>query len=161
MTDKRKIIRGSGGPPPPPTPRQPTRTPDTLHSKQFATFLDLISEGEIEGSATASKEGITDRTSTAYTNAYLKDVFLNDTPVLKASANSSNPADTDFNFQNVGFTPRFGTANQTKVDGIESSSSITPVGVTVTPTGVIEEELSIPSIFVWFAVPKRGVKETF
>ena len=76
MTDKRKIIRGSGGPPPPPTPRQPTRTPDTLHSKQFATFLDLISEGEIEGSATASKEGITDRTSTAYVNAYLKDVFL-------------------------------------------------------------------------------------
>ena len=32
--------------------------------------------------------------------------------------------------------------------------------VTVTPTGVIEEELSIPSIFVWFAVPKRGVKVT-
>ena len=33
--------------------------------------------------------------------------------------------------------------------------------VTVTPTGVIEEELSIPSTFVWFAVPKRGVKPTF
>ena len=142
MTDKRKIIRGSGGPPPPPTPRQPTRTPDTLHSKQFATFLDLISEGEIEGSATASKEGITDRTSTAYTNAYLKDVFLNDTPVLKASANSSNPADTDFNFQNVGFTPRFGTANQTKVDGIESSSSITPVGVTVTTSAPVTRQIT-------------------
>ena len=146
MTDKKKIIRGSGGGGSPPPPRQPTRTPDTLHSKQFATFLDLISEGEIEGSATASKEGITDRTSTAYTNAYLKDVFLNDTPVLKASANSSNPADTDFNFQNVTFTPRFGTANQTKVNGIESSSSITPVGVTVTA--------STP-------VTKRGVKVTF
>ena len=64
MTDKRKIIRGAGGPPSPPPPRQPTRTPDTLHSKQFATFLDLISEGEIEGSATASKNGITDKTST-------------------------------------------------------------------------------------------------
>ena len=107
MTDKRKIIRGSGGPPSPPPPRQPTRTPDTLHSKQFATFLDLISEGEIEGSATASKEGITDRTSTAYKNAYLKDVFLNDTPILKATASSSSPADSDFNFQNVTFTPRF------------------------------------------------------
>ena len=77
MTDKRKIIRGSGGGGSPPPPRQPTRPPDTLHSKQFATFLDLISEGEIEGSATASKEGLTDRTTTAYTNAYLKDVFLN------------------------------------------------------------------------------------
>ena len=147
MTDKRKIIRGSGGgggsPPP---PRQPTRTPDTLHSKQFATFLDLISEGEIEGSATASKEGITDRTSAAYVNAYLKDVFLNDTPVLKASANSSSPADSDFNFQNVTFTPRFGTANQTKVDGIESSSSITPVGVTVTASAPVTRQITNTNI---------------
>ena len=42
---KPKIIRGSGGRPSPPTPPQPTRAPDTLHSRQFATFLDLISEG--------------------------------------------------------------------------------------------------------------------
>ena len=133
MTNKKKIIRGSfGGRSSPPPPRQPTRTPDTLHSKQFASFLDLVSEGEIEGSATASREGITDRTSTAYINSYLKDVFLNDTPVLKATASASNPAVSDFNFQNVSFTPRFGTSNQTKVDGVESSSSITPVGVTVT-----------------------------
>ncbi len=142
MTDKRKIIRGSGGGGSPPPPRQPTRTPDTLHSKQFATFLDLISEGEIEGSATASKEGITDRTSAAYINAYLKDVFLNDTPILKASANSSNPQDVDFNFQNVTFTPRFGTANQTKIDGIESSSSITPVGVTVTAASPVTRQIT-------------------
>ena len=75
MMEDKKIIRGSGGGGSPPPPPQPTRTPDTLHSKQFATFLDLISEGEIEGSASASKEGITDKTSTAYKNAYLKDVF--------------------------------------------------------------------------------------
>jgi len=141
MTDKRKIIRGSKGGSPPP-PRQPTRTPDTLHSKQFATFLDLISEGEIEGSATASKEGLTDKTTTAYKNAYLKDVFLNDTPVLKSTANSSNPQDTDFNFQNVTFTPRFGTSNQTKIDGIESSSSITPVGVTVTADTPVTRQIT-------------------
>jgi len=132
MTDKRKIIRGSGGPPPPPPPRQPTRTPDTLHSKQFATFLDLISEGEIEGSASASKEEITDKTSGAYKNAYLKDVFLNDTPVLKATADSTNPQTVDFNFQDVTFNSRFGTADQTKIAGIESSQSTIPVGVTVT-----------------------------
>ena len=76
MTDNKKIIRGSfGGRSRPSPPPQPTRTPDTLHSKQFITFLDLISEGEIEGSASASKESITDKTSTAYKNAYLKDVF--------------------------------------------------------------------------------------
>ena len=142
MTDKRKIIRGSGGGGSPPPPRQPTRTPDTLHSKQFATFLDLISEGEIEGSATASKEGITDRSSLTYTNAYLKDVFLNDTPVLKASARSDFPAGKDFNFQNVDFQARFGTANQTKIRGIESSSSITPVGVTVTASSPVTRQIT-------------------
>ena len=42
MTDAPKNIIGSGGGSPPPPP-QPTRTPDTLHSRQFATFLDLIS----------------------------------------------------------------------------------------------------------------------
>ena len=139
MTDK--IIRGAGGPPSPPTPPQPTRAPDTLHSRQFATFLDLISEGEIEGFASASKEGLTQGT-TAYNNAALKDVFLNDTPVLKATANSSNPATTDFNFQDVGFTPRFGTANQTKVDGIESSSSVTAVGVTVTASTPVTRQIT-------------------
>jgi len=142
MTENKKIIRGSGGGGSPPPPRQPTRTPDTLHSKQFATFLDLISEGEIEGSATASKEGLTDRTTTAYTNAYLKDVFLNDTPILKSSASSASPTDTDFNFQNVTFTPRFGTANQTKIDGIESSSSITPVGVVVTASSPVTRQIT-------------------
>jgi predicted phage tail protein len=143
MTKNKKIIRGSFGggrrssPPP-----QPTRTPDTLHSKQFATFLDLISEGEIEGSASASKEGITDKTSTAYKNAYLKDVFLNDTPILRANASSSNPQDSDFNFQNVTFNSRHGTANQTKINGIESSSSTTPVGVTVTASSPVTRQIT-------------------
>ncbi len=145
MTDKRKIIRGSKGGSPPP-PRQPTRTPDTLHSKQFATFLDLISEGEIEGSASASKEGITDKTSTAYKNAYLKDVFLNDTPILKATATSASPATTDFNFQDVTFNSRFGTADQTKIAGIESSQSTIPVGVTVTAATPVTRQITNTSV---------------
>ena len=139
MTDK--IIRGSGGNPSPPTPPQPTRAPDTLHSRQFATFLDLISEGEIEGFASASKEGRTQGT-TAYNNAALKDVFLNDTPVLKASADSTDPATTDFNFQDVTFNPRFGTSGQTKVEGIESSSSVTAVGVTVTQSSPVTRQIT-------------------
>jgi len=136
-----KIIRGSGGPPSPPPPRQPTRTPDTLHSRQFATFFDLISEGEIEGFASASKEGLTKGTA-AYNNAALKDVFLNDTPVLRSTANSSSPATTDFNYQDVTFTPRFGTSNQTKISGIESSSSVTSVGVTVTASTPVTRQIT-------------------
>jgi len=137
---KPKIIRGSGAPSPP-TPPQPTRAPDTLHSRQFATFLDLVSEGEIEGFATASKEGRTQGT-TAYNNAALKDVFLNDTPVLKSTADSTNPATTDFNFQDVTFNPRFGTSGQTKVEGIESSSSVTAVGLTVTQSSPVTRQIT-------------------
>ena len=142
MIEKKHLIRGAKGNDPPPSPPQPTREPDTLHSKQFVTFLDLISEGEIEGSASASKEGITDKTSTAYKNAYLKDVFLNDTPILNATASSSSPLDTDFNFKNVTFNSRHGTANQTKISGVESSSSSTPVGVEVTASSPVTRQIT-------------------
>ena len=138
---KPKIIKGAGGNPSPPQPPQPTRTPDTLHSRSFATILDLISEGEIEGFASASKEGRTKGT-TAYNNAALKDVILNDTPVLKATADSTNPQTTDFNFQDVTFNPRFGTADQTNVEGIESSSSITSVGSTVTAATPVTRQIT-------------------
>ena len=137
MTDK--IIRGSGGPPP--TPPSPTRAPDTLNSRQFATIQDLLSEGEIEGFATASKAGLTKGT-TAYNNAALKDIFLNDTPILNSSASNTSPQTSDFNFQNVGFTPRFGTSNQEHIPGIESSQSTTSVGVTVTTSSPVTRQIT-------------------
>lgn len=141
MIEKKHLIRGAKGNDPPPSPPQPTREPDTLHSRQFATFLDLVSEGEIEGFATASKEGRTKGT-TAYNNAALKDVFLNDTPVLRANADSTNPQTTDFNFQDVKFTPRFGTGTQTKIAGIESSVSTTSVGVEVTASTPVTRQIT-------------------
>ncbi len=141
MTDLPKKIIGSGGVRQQAQQAVPTRTPDTLHSRSFATLLDLISEGEIEGFATASKEGRTKGT-TAYNNAALKDVILDDTPVLKASADSTNPQTTDFNFQDVTFDPRFGTSDQTKVEGIESSSSVTAVGVTVTQSSPVTRQIT-------------------
>ena len=135
MTDETKLINGAGGgggggggtrqPPP------PYRAPDTLHSRSFATVQDLISEGEIEGFATASKAGLS-KGSTDYNNASLKDVFLDDTPILNANASNSNPASNDFNFQNVTFKSKFGTSNQTAMSGIPAESrSPTSVAVTV------------------------------
>ncbi len=138
MTDK--IIKGSGGGSPPPPP-QPTRAPDTLNSRQFATIQDLLSEGEIEGFATPSKAGLT-KGSTAYNNAALKDIFLNDTPILNANASNTNPGAADFNFQNVGFTPRFGTSSQNHIPGIESSQSTTNVGVTVTTSSPVTRQIT-------------------
>jgi len=137
MTDK--IIRGSGGPPP--TPPSPTRAPDTLNSRQFASIQDLISEGEIEGFATPSKASLTKGT-TAYNNAALKDIFLNNTPILNSTASNTSPATTDFNFQSVGFTPRFGTSNQEHIPGIESSQSTTAVGVTVTNSSPVTRQIT-------------------
>ena len=44
-----------------------------LKSIDFVTLVDILSEGEIELSATAHKNSITDKTSEAYKNAFLKD----------------------------------------------------------------------------------------
>ena len=137
MTDK--IIRGSGGPPP--TPPSPTRAPDTLNSRQFASIQDLLSEGEIEGFATPSKAGLIKGT-TAYNNAAQKDIFLNDTPILNASASNTSPATADFNFQNVSFAFKEGTANQTHISGIVSSESTTGVGTTVTTSAPVTRQIT-------------------
>ena len=160
MTEsKPKLIQGSGGRRRPSPPPPPVRTPDTLHSRQFATFLDLISEGEIEGFASASKEGLTQGT-TAYNNAALKDVFLNDTPILKSAANSANPANSDFNFQDVTFKPRFGTSNQTKISGIVSSSSIVAVNQTVKQSIPVTRQITntnVDAVNVTITVPQLQV----
>ncbi|QDP68212.1 MAG: putative tail fiber protein [Prokaryotic dsDNA virus sp.] len=142
MKKDNKIIRGAGGggnrqPPP------PYRAPDTLHSRSFATVHDLISEGEIEGFATPSKAGITNRNSTEYANASLKDVFLDDTPILNATASNTSPLDTDFNFQDVTFKRRFGTNNQPALSGIPSESrSPSSVGVIVTASTPVTRQVT-------------------
>ena len=144
MTEESKIIQGAGGgggnrnrqPPP------PYRAPDTLHSRSFATVQDLISEGEIEGFATASKAGLTKGT-TAYDNASLKDVFLDDTPILDETASNTTPADTKFNFKDVTFKSKFGTSNQTAMSGIPAESrSPTGVGVIVTASTPVTRQIT-------------------
>ena len=160
MTDETKLIRGSGGPPKPPPP--PYRAPDTLHSRSFATVQDLISEGEIEGFASASKEGLTKGT-TAYDNASLKDVFLDDTPILNSTATSASPADTDFNFQDVTFKSKFGTSNQTAMSGIPAESrSPIGVGVTVTTSAPVTRQVTntdVDAIIVTLTWPQIQVAE--
>ena len=77
--------KGGGG-----TTRSPKTTEDSLDSRQYATVLDLISEGEIEGLVDGSKS-----------------IFLNQTQLL---------ADNDeFNFEDVTVYTRNGTQAQTYV----------------------------------------------
>jgi predicted phage tail protein len=126
-----KQIRGSGGAPK--RPPAPVREPDTLDSRQFATIQDLVSEGEIEGFPSAKAYT---RDTTNYDNAALKDIYFDKTPVLDANADVTNLQDSDYNFKDVEFTPRYGTSNQDYITGLKDSvASPTNVGVTVTQSG--------------------------
>ena len=125
---------------------------DSLASKQFQTLIDLISEGVISGfpSATGSQG------STEYNTSALKDVFLNGTQVLQQAAGTS-PNDTDFNFKNITFEPRFGTSNQSAIAGISESESETAVGVTVTKDTPVSRSITdtnIDAVRVTVAFPQ-------
>ena len=127
-------------------------TQDALASKQHQTLIDLISEGVISGfpSATGSQG------STEYNTSALKDVFLNGTQVLQQAAGTS-PSDTDFNFQNVTFEPRFGTSNQTAISAISASESETAVGVVVTQSTPVSRSITdtnIDAVRVTLAFPQ-------
>ena len=117
-----------------------------LSSKQFNTIVELLSEGEIEGSATASKNAITDKTSTAYINSFKKDIFLNQTPILQAGASVTSPQDSDFNFQDVGLDFRFGTANQTFISGIKNIETEVGIGTQVTTTNPVTHTVTQSTI---------------
>ncbi len=121
----------------------PNLPEDVLASKQFQTLVELLGEGEIEGFPSAA--GLT-RGTTAYNNAALKDVFLNGTQVLQSSASNTSPADTDFNFQNVSFEPRFGTSDQTAIQGISEIETENAVGVAVTKASPVSRSITNTSV---------------
>ena len=117
-----------------------------LSSKQFNTVVEIVGEGELEGSATASKAGITDKTSTAYFNAFKKDIFLNGVQVLQEAASNTAPEDSDFNFKDVGFDFRLGTSSQTFIDGISNIETETVIGTTVTTSTPVTHTVSSSNI---------------
>tara|TARA_R100001015_G_C4633280_1_gene198012 strand:- start:162 stop:3551 length:3390 start_codon:yes stop_codon:yes gene_type:complete len=98
---------------------------DKLKSIDFGTVVDVIGEGQIEGSATASKARITDKTSAAFKNAFLKDLFLNKTAVLQGDASNTSPIDSDFNYPKDRLTFEFqdGTANNEVLFAAQQQSS--------------------------------------
>ena len=112
----------------------PTEADDTLQSVQFATVLDLISEGEIEGLENGNKS-----------------IFLQDTPV--ENADGSN------NFNNFSVSTRNGTQTQTHISGDFRSTlseqqvdaevtNGSPITRSITDTDVdrIRVTLTIPSL---------------
>ncbi len=119
--------KGGGG------SRTPKTTPDSLDSRQYATVVDLISEGEIEGLVDGNKS-----------------IFLNDTALESATG--------DPNFEDVTIYTRNGTQAQTYVpvtSGTENTRSVrrevtqlVPIVESVTDDDVdaVRVTVSIPSL---------------
>ncbi len=132
-----------------------------IGSRQFVTLVDVIAEGEIAGFPSAIAAGHTQGTNN-YNTTSLKDVFLNNTQVLKQSAPDTNPDDSDFNFGTADsnrprFIPRFGTSSQTKIPGLKETERDRTVGVTVTvasPQTVTITDTSTEGIRVTIGFPR-------
>jgi predicted phage tail protein len=125
------VIRGAGigGQKKAQASRGAATAPDTLNSTQYARLLLLLGEGEQMGWPSA--RGYT-RGSKAYETALLKDIYINKTPILKASANPNNPKTTDFNFLGVVVDHRYGTVDQSSIKGFNATESQRGVGLPVT-----------------------------
>jgi len=102
--------------------RTPTTTKDNLASKQYATFIDLLSEGEIEGFPSAA--GYTKGTEN-YNNAALQDIYMNGVSVVRKGADPTNLGTADYNFTNVTLSPRYGTQSQDAINlAIENEQTV-------------------------------------
>jgi predicted phage tail protein len=159
MTDKKQPIvgafggGGSGGGQAA-SVRSPSITADNLASIQYAKVLDLIGEGELEGFPSARNYT---RGTAEYNTAALKDIYLNNTPILRAGASLPNPLDTDYNFKDVTLDFRYGTQDQ-RYNGFTTTqreqivnvevTNASPVTRTITDTDVdqVRITLNIPQM---------------
>lgn len=110
----------------------PTEAGDNLNSTQYATVVDLISEGEIQG----LKDG-------------LKSVYINNTPLQNN--------DNSYNFKNVTVEYRYGTQNQTEIPIAAAVEDERAVNVTVqngTPVVRTVTETSVDAVRININVPQ-------
>jgi hypothetical protein len=109
----------------------PTEAEDNLNSTQYATVLDLISEGEIEG----LKDGD-------------KSIYLDDTPL-------QNP-DGSYNFEDVTVSTRTGTQSQAWLSGAKQVENEIAVNVTVekgTPVTRTITSTEVDAVKITITVP--------
>lgn len=130
---------------------------DNLDSRQVARIVDLLSEGEIEGFATPSRLGIarsntTGQEPTRYERELLKDIFLNNTSMVRSGADvSSALQESDKNFQfnfddkERALTPRYGTVDQSPLDEVSQT---------------IQEEVAVGVVVEKQSDPDAGVTRT-
>lgn len=110
--------KGGGG-----SSKTPSESPNSLRSRDTASVLYLIGEGEIEGFPNGD---------------ILRNTYLDEVPIMNA--------DGSLNFQNVAVEWRPGTQNQSYISGFSDVESEIQVGVKVTTTlGAIVRTLNDPN----------------
>lgn len=113
--------------------RSPSQAADSLNSRQYATVIDLIAEGEIGGLVNG-----------------LNSVFYNNTPVQSLSGN--------FNFTDVSIETRYGTQDQEPLSAAnDSQQNEVPVGLSVingVPITKTITDTTIDAIRITIAVPQ-------
>jgi len=146
---------GGGGP----GVNTPTEAKDSLDSVAYANTIDLLSEGEIEGFATPSKAGYA-RDSANWNLALLKDVYANDTAILREEADIANIQDSDYNFRDFSIKPRYGLNDQDPVTGFDRVETEISVGVEVeqgTPITRTISDADTDSVRVTISIPALQV----
>lgn len=107
---------GGGG-----STRVAQEAPDSLRSIQYANFIDLVSEGEIDGLVND-----------------LRSVYLDETPIQND--------DGSFNFTNVRLTGRNGTQNQSYIEGFTAAENEVGVGVEITQASSVTRTITTANI---------------
>ncbi len=166
MTDETLLISGAGGGGgkgggggSAPAARTPTEAADNLNSTATVEVIDLIGEGEIEGFATPSKAGYA-RGSADWNRAMLKDIYFNNTPVLRENASNTAPVASDYNFKNVSVDVRYGTQAQSAINsntGSGAAANEVAVGVTVeyaTPVVRTITDVNVDAVRVTITIPQ-------
>ena len=135
----------------------PSTAKDNLDSIAYVNIVDVLCEGEIQGFASPSAAGYT-RDSAEWNKALLKDIYANDTPILRSSADITNLQDTDYNFQDVEISARYGTNSQSALPEFNRVETEITVGTTVekdnpitrtitdTDTDTVRLTISVPAL---------------
>lgn len=101
--------------------RTPSTAPDSLDSRQYASIIDLISEGEIEGLVDGARS-----------------IYLNNTPLQNL--------DGSYNFKDVEIHTRTGTQNQPYIPLATAASDEKPVGITVVKDVPVVRTITDPEV---------------
>ena len=106
---------------------------DNLDSIAKIKILDALGEGDIDGFATPRSIGLSESDAN-YNKALLKDIFFDNTPVLEETASVANPAEDDFNFDDITVGHRRGTGTQSVIKGFAATQTEVTVNTVVTKT---------------------------